>query len=185
MQRRARALVGACLLAPFLYGAAGVLSADGSVTFTLPRVATPPSGTHNLVSYRYGPTLRASSFHRHPSSYRSPILLLDGEGIHGSPWASSGRDRAPWVEIEWREPRSVSAVRIDRGGSARGGAAELPGFELRCLPPGSPQSSVRVGPGSLREAHPLTCKQARGLRIDWHLGAKDRAWAYEIEVWGR
>src|SRR5689334_18544062 len=90
-------------------GATRFLAADASIRLTLPRLAPPPAGEHNLALYRWGPTIRASSYRRDPESYAPPGFLVDGQQSpsRNEKWTSAANDRQPWVEITWREPREV------------------------------------------------------------------------------
>lgn len=178
--------LGAVVLA-FSDGAATFLAADASVRYTLPRRAKPPDGEYNLATYQWGPTLRASSYHRDPASHLLPVYLVDGNPAPGplGLWASAARDRKPWVEISWREPRTVSRVRIE---SARRGGAPGPtasSYALRCLPPRPEQPTLSIHDAPLSAQHALNCQQALAVRIDWEPSTHAIARVYEIEVRGR
>ena len=172
----------------WLYGAIGFVRSQGSVQLELARKAAPPASEHNLASYRWGPTLRASSYHRDPGSHHHPLFLVDGRTAPGliEKWMSATGDRAPWVEIGWREPRALSHVVIQHVG-AREQKPNLAHYSVRCLRASGPPATLDVRHNFAAVAtHSLPCTQAVGLRIDWQLStSEDQARVYEIEAWGR
>lgn len=181
-------LASLTLAVGWLYGAIGFVRSDGDVQLSLPRQAEPPAAEHNLASYRWGPRLRASSYYREPSAHHHPLFLVDGrrDPSHTEKWASAPGDRAPWVEIAWREPRTFSRVAVQHVG-ARERKPNLARYTLRCLSDSTPGPLLAVREN--RDAiasHALRCERARGLRIAWQLSdADDLARIYEIEVWGQ
>lgn len=186
---RKLALAVASLLALiWLFGAVGFLRADGVARLTLPRRATPPKGEHNLASYLWGPTLRASSYYREPSAHHHPAFLVDEREDPGTleKWASTFRDRRPWVEVEWREPRSVTRVVLRHAGYHEDSDMTLNRYTLRCLGEGE-QPELKVSDNHDDMAtHKLACRAARGVRATFYLKkADDMARLYELEVWGQ
>src|SRR6187401_1372287 len=65
------------LLLLWLFGMVSFLRADGSMRQSLPRREQPPAGEHNLASYRYGPSLRASSYFRQLAAHHHPMFVVD------------------------------------------------------------------------------------------------------------
>jgi hypothetical protein len=180
--------VVALLALCWLLGFVSFLRADGATHFTLPRREQPPAGEHNLVGYRWGPTLRASSYYRDVSAHHHPLFLVDERAAPTGfeKWVSSLNDHAPWLELEWREPRTVSRVIIRNVGVLESPHMNMRQYTLRCLGEGKqPSLAVKDNQASVVE-HPLACRNVRALRIDWTLGAgDDHTRIYEIEVWGR
>lgn len=181
-------LASLALAVGWLCGAIGFVRSQGAVQLTLSRKAAPPTAEHNLASYRWGPSLRASSYFREPSSHHHPLFLIDGRS-DPSPiekWASALGDRAPWVEIAWREPRAISHVVVQHAG-AHEPKPNLARYTLRCLSDSGPVTRLAVrGNRDAVATHPLRCGRAKGLRIEWQLDeADDLARVYEIEVWGQ
>jgi hypothetical protein len=172
----------------WLSGFVGFLRADGATRFTLPRREQPPTGEYNLVGYRWGPTLRASSYFRDQIAHHHPLFLVDARAAPSGfeKWVTAAKDRTPWLELEWREPRAVSRVIIQHVGMFEPSQTNMREYTLRCLGEGKqPTLAVKDNQASVVE-HALACPKARGLRIDWILGTvNDHARIYEIEVWGR
>lgn len=183
-----RSLLAVALLA-WSIGAVLFLRADGSVRLPMARAATPPAGEHNLALHRWGPTLHTSSYHREPYSHHHPIFLVDGRSVPDAveKWTSAARDRAPWIEITWREPRKLSRVVIYHAGWRENPRWTAHRYRLSCL-------SAQGAPGAVLEvtdnqeavaSHALACAGAHGLRIDWTPNAPDdQVRVYEIEAWG-
>lgn len=172
----------------WLCGAIGFVRSDGSLELTLAPKGTPPTGEHNLASYRWGPRLRASSYHRDPGSHHHPLFLVDGRRDPSliEKWASSRADRAPWIEIAWREPRALAKVVIAHAG-AHEPKPNLARYSLRCLSASGSGAPLMVDHNIAAIAsHPLPCARALGVRIDFALrDDEDRARVYEIEAWGQ
>jgi hypothetical protein len=171
------------------YGAAAFLAADGSLTWTLPRQESPPEQAHNLAWFRFGPTLRASSFHRHDAAHHHPAFLIDGRAAPTlvEKWCSGILDKAPWIEISWGEPRQLSEVKIWHAGFREAAEHTLRRYRLGCLSAQEPAPSLQVTSNTNAIAtHALPCRGARGLRIDWTPNVPgERARVYEVEVWGK
>jgi len=181
--------LGALAFAFWFWGALIFLRADGVVDDTLPRRQRPPAGEHNLASYRYGPRVRASSYFRDSEAHHHPMWLVD-EQLKPSliaKWASSERDRRPWLSIAWREPRQLERVRIQHAGAFERTEFTARSYRLRCL--------LRAGIGTElivrgnREAlaeHRLVCAGALGIRIDFLRKARaEIVRVFEVEAWGR
>ena len=179
----------------WLFGLARFLRADGGISVTLPRQGEPPAEEHNLASWRWGPTVRVSSYHRDPFAHHHPAFLVD-ERLGPSPlekWASEPRDRHPWIEITWREPHDLSRVVLRHAGEVEGDALTLERYKVTCLRDSgtgvapAPEIAVVINDNQLRVAiHPLPCARARGVRVQVEPRAADTmARLYEIEAWGR
>jgi hypothetical protein len=171
------------------YGAMAFLAVDGSLTWSLPRRGIRPQEAHNLASYRFGPTLRASSFHRDYQAHHHPAFLVDGRAQPTSveKWCSGIRDRTPWVEISWPEPRQLSEVTIRLAGSGDAPVRALRRYRLSCSSArGRTPTLAATSYENAITTHVFACPEARGLRIDWTLDQPDeRACVYEIEAWGQ
>lgn len=172
----------------WLAGFAGFLLARGRVEQTLPRREEPPRGEHNVAAYRYGPRLRASSYHRDASSHHHPAFVVDERARPSltEKWVSAFNDPEPWLEVHWREPRDVRRVRLLLAGVVEGAALNMRSYRLQCLGgAGGPTLSVTDNQASLAE-HELRCRGATGLRAEFTLGPRDdRARVFEVEVLGQ
>lgn len=185
--RALRWLGGAFLLA-WLVGAVLFVQADGSVTWRMPRARAPRAGPHNLALYELGPTIRASSYHRDVYSHHHPAFLVDGraEPTVVEKWASAPQDAAPWIEIWWREPRTLERVRITHAGSVEGDELTVRRYRLICLSRhrDAPARTIRDNERAVA-VHALACREARGVRIEWQPNqADDAVRVYEVQAWG-
>jgi hypothetical protein len=191
LSRRQRLLLRGVVLPLSLlwaFGAVGFLSADGTLQLTLPRRAAAPRGEHNLVSYQYGPTIRASSYFRDPGSHHHPMFLVDGlrKPSPIEKWASARRDRAPWVALSWAEPRTISRVVVHHVRAHEAAPSSLRDYTLSCASDSARPTRLTVQNNLAAVAvHALRCDHARGLRLDCRLRDEDIARIYEIEVWGQ
>lgn len=184
-----RVFVAAMALA-WSIGAVLFLRADGSTRSHLPQVAPAPTGEHNLALFRWGPTLRASSYHREWFAQHHPIFLIDGrkDPRELEKWTTQLDDERPWVEITWREPRQLSRVVIFHGGFREQASYTARRYRLWCIAQdGTRKSSLDVLDNQQAVAtHPLACDRARGLQISFARSAPDeQVRIYEIEAWGR
>jgi hypothetical protein len=180
----------AVLVVAWSVGAVLFLRADGSTRLRLPRTAQEPTGEHNLALHRWGPTLRASSYHREWFSQHHPIFLIDGrEAPHEvEKWTSQLPDAAPWVEITWREPRQLSRVTIFHGGWRERASFTARRYRLWCLAEdGTRTHLLEVTDNHEAVAsHSMACAGARGLRVAFERHAPDeQVRVYEIEAWGQ
>lgn len=184
-----RVLVVVLLAGAWSYGAMAFLAADGSLTWSLPARGSPPKQAHNLASYRFGPTLRASSFHRDYESHHHPAFLVDGRADPTSveKWCSGNLDSKPWVELSWPEPRQLTKVTIWLAGSRESPVRTPRRYRLSCLSARRPAPTLAVTSNeSTIATHVFACAEARGLRVDWSLDEPDEhACVYEIEAWGQ
>jgi hypothetical protein len=178
------------VLAAWCVGALLFLRADGSLHWRIERSAAPPASEHNAAFYRFGPTLRASSYHREVPSPHHSIFLVDARAEPAllEKWTSDARDRAPWIEIGWREPRRLSRVVIYHAGWREHESLTVRRYRLSCLVEGDVRAaSLDVTDNVAAIAtHPLACERARGLRIDWTPNdASDQVRIYEVEAWAQ
>jgi hypothetical protein len=182
-----RALV-AFLAAAWLLGLSRLLAAHGLIAVTLNRRDAPPNGEHNLASFRYGPTIRASSYYRDPLAHHHPLFVVDerAEPTLQEKWTSSPGDEHPWIEVRWREPRRLGRVVIRHAGSRESDALTVRRYTIACLTEsGAGRSVVVTDNESSVATHTLGCDFARGVRLDLHPERGDLARIYEIEAWGR
>jgi hypothetical protein len=186
---RGLALAAAVLLgAGFLFGLVRFVLADPIPTMVLPRRERPPAEEHNLCDFRYGPTLRVSSYHRDPINQHHPLFLIDGRTAPSllEKWVSAGKDRAPWVEITWREPHDLSRVVIRHAGEYEGKELSLARYRLTCLRDGKPGPTLQIEDNRAGLAlHALPCPGARGVRLQAFPPGRDIVRIYEIEAWGQ
>jgi hypothetical protein len=186
----ARALVGAAILLGALwgFGFTRFLLADGVVHQTLPRREAPPSGEHNLAAYRFGPRVRASSYHRDSASNHHPSFVVDERArpTLTEKWVSAFNDPEPWLEVHFREAHAVGRVRMRLAGLVEDGALNMRSYRLLCLG-GEASAEVVVTDNRASEVeHALSCRDATGVRAEFTLGKRDdRARVFELEVWGR
>jgi hypothetical protein len=174
----------------WLFGAVLFLRADGSVDYTLPRREAPPEGAHNLASYRYGPRIRASSYFRDAEAHHHPMFLVDGRSAPSlvEKWASSERDQRPWFSISWREPHTLTRVRIEHAGLHEAELLSARKYRLRCLTKdGIGGELVVQGNQATISEHPLICAGALALRIDFprRRPGSQIVRVFEVEAWGR
>jgi hypothetical protein len=195
VRTRILAAAAIALAGAWLWGLAGFLRAAPFVSVTLPRQADPPADEHNLASWRWGPTVRASSYHRDPFAQHHPAFLVD-ERLGPSlieKWASADGDRQPWVEITWREPRALARVVVRHAGEYESDGYTLAKYTLTCLRSGGPgrdptlATTAIVTDNKSRVAiHPLICADAVGVRLDAQPSAPGAlVRLYEIEAWGQ
>jgi hypothetical protein len=186
-----RVLVGCAVLGALAwsYGAAAFLIADGSVTWSMPAREPHPAGLHNLASYRYGPTVRASSFHRHDVFHHHPAFLIDEREAptQVEKWCSGTGDAAPWTELSWDRPRQLSYVKIRHAGALEQELNTARRYRLSCLSARRPAPTLEVKSNTSAIAtHALACPEARGVRIDWMPNVPgERVRVYEVEAWGQ
>jgi hypothetical protein len=186
LRTRLRVCVSPVLLL-WLFGMVSFLRADGSMQQSLPRREPPPVGEHNVASFRYGPTLRASSYFRQLRAHHHPMFLVDEQSSPSGieKWASAPYDQAPWLEIEWREPRKLQRVVVSHAGLREDPRLNARSYRLRCLRDApAPVLEVRDNTDSIA-THAFACEGARGVRLEWPLKAGEQARAYEIEAWGQ
>lgn len=182
-------IVGLAASVSWLVGVALFAAADGSLSYSLPSLSAQPASEHNLASYRFGPTVRSSSFHRDPISHHHPAFLVDGR-LHPTKlekWSSASSDAGPWVELLWREERQLTRVVIHHAGSREDDALTVRDYTVSCLCAAPPCTQLRIRSNVQAVArHTLPCARATGLRIDWLVyKAREQVRIYEIEALGR
>jgi hypothetical protein len=120
-------------------------------------------------------------------SQHHPLFLIDGRTAPTllEKWVSAGKDRAPWVEITWREPHNLDRVVIRHAGEYEGAVLTLQNYDLTCMGGAAP-ASVKITDNHAPVAvHALPCAGARGVRLDAHVKDHEIVRLYEIEAWGR
>lgn len=181
--------------ARLLLAALGVVVVAGVVAFVraapacevqLPRLAEHPAARHDLVDFRYGPLLRASSSAL--AQHHHPVFLVDGLASPSplEKWASDSNDPRPWLELRWGSPRTVEEVALVLAGDYEGARNNEPSYTLRCLEAAG--ELTVTGNTAPRPRHPLACSGATGLRIEFppvQKAPRDIVRVYEVEVLGR
>ena len=181
------------LAGTWLLGLARFVRAEPTFVVTLPvtlPVQTGPADEEqNLASWRRGPTVRASSYHRDPFSHHHPAFVVDGRVAPAvvEKWMSAPGDQHPWIEVIWREPHDVSRVVLQHAGQYEADAYTLDRYRLTCLPAPGTGAVVSINGNQARLAiHPVACRGARGIRLDAQPRVPgDPVRIYEIEAWGR
>lgn len=179
----------AVLVAAWLFGLVCFALADGHFETTLPRQQTPPAHSHNLSSWQYGPTVRASSYYADWGGHHHPLFLVDGEANPDlvEKWASGADDRHPWVEVLWREPHDLERVVIHHAGVRESSDFTLRHYSVACLTAHGIGPTIHVDNNQDAVAtHELACAQVRGVRVRFEPNDKnDIVRVYELETWGR
>ncbi len=186
--RSVLAIVLAIVTLAWLGGLVRFVGASGRPEVILPRTASPPSGEHNLAHFRYGPTLRASSYFRDPVSQHHPSFVVDGRDRPSliEKWASRQDDAAPFIEIIWREPRRLERVVIRHGGSAEDPGTTLDRYRLACLgSDGAASLPLTIENRDHVASHALPCEGAHGIRLEARPGNGGMVRIYEIEAYGQ
>ena len=147
------------------------------------------TGEHNLVAYRLGSTVRASSYHRDPYSTHHPGYLVDGRADPTlvEKWASENDDTHPWVELLWSGERQVRRVVIRHAGSVEASDLTVHEYSLTCLQAeGAPPPLAVTDNQAPLATHMLACSGARGVRVSFVPNRpRDMVRIFEIEVWGQ
>ncbi|MFM2418935.1 MAG: hypothetical protein RL385_3658 [Pseudomonadota bacterium] len=172
----------------FCTGAVQFLRAESVLTFPLPRTVAPPRRRHNLALHSYGPTVVASSYDRHMSGGHHPGFVVDGQNAPRpiEKWASGFFDRKPWLEVRWREARTLEHVVLFHAGSRSSKEPTSRNYTLQCLTESGPRGILRIE-GNIFDiaSHTLHCPNARGLRIAWERPEwEGPIRLYEVEAWG-
>lgn len=188
--KRLLRVLGLTVLAGWLFGAYHFLRADGHMFWQVPRSMEAPRGEHNLAFYAYGPRIRASSYVRDVGASYHPAFVLDGVATPSEieRWKSDPRDRAPWLEVSWKEERRLARVVLRHAGAAESGQPPAIAYRLTCLTTANARAVVLDVPKNedAIAQHEFRCASARGIRIDWRLLSRDDSVSlYEIEVWGQ
>lgn len=188
-------LVNRRLGARLTIGAAALLGIVGVLAFVrsapacevqLAQVLEHPVARHDLVDFRHGPRVRASSAllanHHHPS------FLVDGVVSPSAveKWVSGPKDPKPWLELSWGSPHDVEEVVLVHAGAFEGPRLNESDYTIRCL--GTPGEVVVRGNAESRAHHLLACARATGIRIEFapvKAAPHDMVRLYEVEVWGQ
>jgi hypothetical protein len=186
--RKPWAWAAGLLAAGWLFGLVSFVAADGHFASSMPRRRPDPDGLHNLVLWELGPTVRASSFFGDWLNHHHPFFLVDGR-MHPDvveKWASAERDPRPWLEILWREERTLERVVIRHAGSVESEAFTARRYRVTCLKAAGHGPALDIEDNEAPVAtHDLACPQARGVRIDFHRNGGDIVRVFEVEAWGR
>lgn len=153
----------------------------------LPVLAAHPQETHNLVAYEYGPQITASSGSW--AVLHHPAYLVDGNNAPTSveKWVSDTKDKAPWVQLAWDRPRTVSAVSLVHAGAYESAEYTMHNYVIRCLPEGQPELHVHDNRQS-RVTHALACPSASAVRLEFSVigsAGPDLVRLYEMGVQGQ
>jgi hypothetical protein len=185
--RRVLWLAAAPVAALWLFGLVRFLRADGAIVIDLPRLQPPPPGEHDLAAWRFGPTLRVSSYDGGALSPHHPAFLIDERRNPAllEKWVSGPGDRQPWVEVSWREPRHVSRIVLHHAGTREDPRFTLDGYTLTCL--GSPAAPLVItGNTQAVATHALDCPGATGLRLQARpQSSPTPVRLFELEVFGQ
>jgi hypothetical protein len=173
----------------WLCGLLAFVRADGHFEATLPRRKAPPAHEHNLSSWEYGPTVRASSYFADWGGQHHPLFLVDGRTgpLAVEKWASAEPDRHPWIEILWREEHDLARVVLQHAGTAESSDFNARRYAITCLTAHGQGPSLAVDDNRATVAtHALSCAHARGIRVAFEPN-DDRAIVrvYEVETWGQ
>jgi hypothetical protein len=172
----------------WLFGLVSFVAADGHFAATLPRQRAEPTGIHNLSLWELGPTVRASSYYGDWKAHHHPLFLVDGrqQPEQVEKWASAQRDRHPWVEILWREPHDLERVVLRHAGWVEAPAYTIRRYTIRCLAAAGAAAALEVRANEAAVAtHELSCRQARGVRLEFERNDGDVVRLFEVEAWGR
>jgi hypothetical protein len=164
------------------------LTAPRAVTIALPVLSPHPPGEHDVAAARFGPTVRVSSYLADVYNQHHPAFLVDERQspTRVEKWASDVGDRAPWVEIRWRGAHDVSRVVIDHAGAFEDHGMTSRAYSITCLTAAGTGPALAVHDNTAQVAtHPIDCRAAVGLRVDFAIGDNDVVRVYEIAAWGR
>jgi hypothetical protein len=188
------------LAASWGYGLTLLIRTKGSLVQHVREFQGHPIDTHNLASFRYGPTLSASSYLNDFGQQHHPLFLVDevAKPSIAEKWASAPRDRSPWVEIRWHEPATLERVRLLHPGPIEGKDTNAKMFTIRCI-----QSNSRRGKNSNQlqsnvsitvynnaqddvTENRLHCQNSIGIRIEMKPNrSTDVVRLFEVEAWGQ
>lgn len=183
-------LIGAAALC-LLFCAAWVtfaLSKPGFET-VLPRASSARSGLRNLALFDEGLVVRVSSNER-PGRHH-PAYALDGHppAIFNQKWLSAVGDNAPWIEVRFHAPHSIEHIALRFTSHLEPNAPVPNVYALTCIKATGKQEQVPVRNNTDADpTHPLPCKQAEGIRIDFPphgQPAGEQVGVMELQVWGQ
>jgi len=140
-----------------------------------------------VAAWRYGPTVRVSSYDGNALGPHHPTFLIDERRNPTllEKWASDRGDARPWVELTWREPRAIARVVIHHAGTREDPRYTLDAYTLTCLGSGTTPLAI-TGNVAHVAVHPLGCANATGLRLEARPQASPTpVRIFEIEVFGK
>jgi hypothetical protein len=180
-------LAAAAVAALWLFGLTRFLLADGAIVITLPRRQAPPTGEFDVAAWRFGPTIRVSSYDGYALGPHHPAFLIDERRTPAllEKWVSGPGDRQPWVELTWREPRTLSRIVLHHAGTREDPRFTLDGYTLTCL--GSDVAPLVItGNTDAVAVHPVDCPHAHGLRLQAQPKASPTpVRLFELEAFGQ
>lgn len=153
----------------------------------LPRKEAPPHGQRfNAASFRYGPTLRASSMH-HAGGHYLPFAVDEASSPPlQAKWASDANDRSPYFEVQFREPVRIESVVVALSGSHPSDNASNKRLEVQCL---VAKKVVKTVPFTNNREPKVTAtidETCEAIHIPFRLDSSDDdiARVFEVEAWG-
>jgi hypothetical protein len=169
--------IGAILL-PFSPGAPHAITCFG-------RLAS--ASIDHLARCDRGAVVRTSSADLEHASH--PLYLIDGRvGPPIEKWASFPRDRRPWIEVFWNEPKTVRRIVLHHAGVREHHALSTADFEIRLRTPEGWKTvaSVRDNrmPVTVHEFPPTRVTAVRLEVLRANRTADPRARLYELAVHG-
>jgi len=155
----------------------------------LPQRSEPRTGLRNLALFDEGLVVRVSSNERFGRHH--PAYALDGHpaAMSNQKWLSALGDKAPWLEVRFRAPRSIEHVGL-RFTSPHEPHARVPQvYTFTCLKKHGRHKAVTIRNNTeASPTHALPCTQANGVRIDFPphgRPASDQVRVVEFQVWGQ
>lgn len=184
----ARALATVTVVLVLAIAAFRFARATPTCTVTLPVQAAHPVETHDVASYRYGPTIVASSAML--GSLHHPAFLVDDvqRPTMMMKWVSATGDAAPYVALRFRRAHALERIDVHLAGTRETPLLDVKRASVRCLGAGfRPEGRAHaMRPEGSHMRQVLGCR-AHGVRVDFDLSvdAVDVARIFEIEVLGR
>jgi hypothetical protein len=150
----------------WLFGLGRFLLADGATVITLPRRQVPPPGEHDVAAWRFGPTVRVSSYDGYALEPHHPTFLVDEcrDPAVLEKWVSAPGDRQPWAEVTWREPRHVTRIVLHHAGTKEAASFTLDDYTLTCLGSGAPPVVIADNHDAIA-VHAVNCPNTYGVRL--------------------
>lgn len=186
---RALLVAVAALTSAWLFGLVFFLGAQGTVTVALARRAPSPTDDHNVAAFHLGTEIRASSYFKDLFRQHHPVFLIDGRHrpTELEKWASERGDAKPWVQLRWREARTLARVVLTHAGQYEDENLTLADYTIVCLTAAQEEIRLKVSDNRAKVAHhDLSCADAVGIRLEMApRAAGDVARLYEVEAIGR
>lgn len=177
---------------PWVYGLVQFLKTRQPVLQEISPTEDHPFGLHNAASWRYGPTVAASSFLNDFDEQQHPIFVVDevSNPTFLERWSSSPHDRAPWIEVRWQSPIELEKVVLVHGSAFDVDAKVVRRFFIQCIGAGSPKGQTKklevVDNSAKTSSHSMHCSGAVGVRIGLTPpDSRASVHLYEVEAWGR